>query len=381
MDRLRLLSLYVVLYTTSGHAADSSDLPTTAEAAIKEYISRGQYDGSKPPSDTYATEVKIGLYVNSFRSIDSKEMSYSMSFYLRTQWMDQRLAYNNSDSRYTTWVTQAQRVGSSHIEKVWVPDIFFRNEIESRWHDVTVSNKLMQIKANGQVWYVVKLSATLSCPMDLQSYPFDTQRCPIVFESFGHTMDVLYFTWLDSPVQVDPAVQLPQFTLRNNILFDCSQNYTTGAYPCLQASFVLERDVGYYASQVFFPSVLLVALSWLAFWLGRDAVTARVFVGLLVMTSLTMVSNSSNDSLPTVSYTKAIDIWFAVCFLFVFAVLAEVAVVEFFQHRRKATEIGSEKRGQSGMAEVGSKVDVVCRVVFPVAFLLFFVIYFAVYAA
>ena len=380
MDHLPLLALalYIVLYASSGHAADTPDLPTSAEEAIKDYISRGKYHSHKPPSDTHATEVKIGLYVNSFRSIDSKEMSYSMSFYLRQQWTDQRLAYNNTGSRYTG-ITQ--RVASSNMERVWLPDLFFRNEIGSRWHDVTVSNKLMKIKPNGQVWYVVKLSATLSCPMNLQSYPFDTQMCPIMFESFGYTMDVLYFSWLDDPVEVDPAVQQPQFTLRDKILFDCSQNYTAGAFPCLSTKFVLSRDVGYYASQVFFPSVLLVALSWLAFWLGRDAPTARVLVGLLVMTSLTMVSNSSNESLPTVSYTKAIDIWFAVCFLFVFAVLLEVAVVEFFRQRREAGESGNEKRGLSGVAEIGSKVDVVCRVVFPVAFLLFFIIYFAVHAA
>lgn len=43
-------------------------------------------------------------------------------------------------------------------------------------------------------------------------------------------MDTMYFAWLDDPVEVDPAVQLPQFTLKDKILFDCSQNYTAGTY-------------------------------------------------------------------------------------------------------------------------------------------------------
>lgn len=50
--------------------------------------------------------------------------------------------------------------------------------------------------------------------------------------SVGHTMDVMYFAWLPSPVDVDGNVQLPQFTLEDTILHDCSQNYTAGETDC-----------------------------------------------------------------------------------------------------------------------------------------------------
>jgi len=36
-------------------------------------------------------------------------------------------------------------------------------------------------RANLIVWY--RISTTLSCPMKLQKYPLDTQRCPMQFES------------------------------------------------------------------------------------------------------------------------------------------------------------------------------------------------------
>ena len=41
-------------------------------------------------------------------------------------------------------------------------------------------------------------------------------------------MDTMYFSWLDSPVDIDKDLQLPQFTLEDKILYDCSQNYTAG---------------------------------------------------------------------------------------------------------------------------------------------------------
>jgi len=44
----------------------------------------------------------------------------------------------------------------------------------------------------------------------------------------GYTMDVMYFAWLPNPVEIDKAIQLPQFRLRRTVQYDCSQNYTGG---------------------------------------------------------------------------------------------------------------------------------------------------------
>lgn len=41
-------------------------------------------------------------------------------------------------------------------------------------------------------------------------------------------MDTMYFSWRENPVEIDPAVQLPQFVYEDYILYDCSQNYTAG---------------------------------------------------------------------------------------------------------------------------------------------------------
>ena len=44
-------------------------------------------------------------------------------------------------------------------------------------------------------------------------------------------MDTMYFGWLKStvPVEIDKGVQLPQFSMSETLLFDCSQNYTKGS--------------------------------------------------------------------------------------------------------------------------------------------------------
>ncbi len=196
-------------------------------------------------------------------------------------------------------------------------------------------------------------------------------------------MDVLYFRWMDDdPVSIDPAVQLSQFSLRNKTLYDCSQNYTAGAFPCLSVKFRLDRDIGYFVAQVFFPSILLVALSWLAFWLRQDAPLA---IGLLVLTSLTVLTESvySSDVIPQVSYVKAIDIWFAVCFGFTFAVLLAVASADWsqYQQQTQGDDQGSRTRVDKHGKNIKniSKLMIRCRTVFPVSFLLFLITYFTCY--
>ena len=66
---------------------------------------------------------------------------------------------------------------------------------------------------------------------------------------------------------------------------------SSGAFPCLEIRFVLRRDFGYFLIQIYVPSMLVVILSWVSFWINVDASPARVSIGLLTaVTELTAVS-------------------------------------------------------------------------------------------
>ena len=80
--------------------------------------------------------------------------------------------------------------------------------------------------------------------------------------------------------------------------------FLTGAYPCLEVKFVLKRDIGYYMIQLYVPSVLIVILSWVAFWISIDAIPARVTIGLLTVLTMTTQSTGARSQLPRVSYIK-----------------------------------------------------------------------------
>jgi glycine receptor alpha-3 len=55
--------------------------------------------------------------------------------------------------------------------------------------------------------------------------------------------------------------------------------YQTGNYSRLACEIQFERAMGYYLIQIYIPSSLIVVISWVSFWLNRNATPARVSLG------------------------------------------------------------------------------------------------------
>lgn len=60
---------------------------------------------------------------------------------------------------------------------------------------------------------------------------------------------------------------------------DCRLIPHAGYYTCVEVIFTLRRQVGFYMMGVYAPTLLIVVLSWLSFWINPDASAARVPLG------------------------------------------------------------------------------------------------------
>lgn len=76
---------------------------------------------------------------------------FAVSFYLRQNWKDPRLAF---EDRYPH--IQDVKMADLAWEKIWVPDVFFRNEKKASYHRVTTHNRLLKLNSTGFLWYVTK---------------------------------------------------------------------------------------------------------------------------------------------------------------------------------------------------------------------------------
>ncbi|KAI0212671.1 Glycine receptor subunit alpha-2 [Lamellibrachia satsuma] len=251
--------------------------------------------------------------------------------FLRQRWRDDRLA-NISTSESFPLVYDILR-------KLWIPDLYILNEKEGHTHDITVPNRLIHLAPDGRILYSQRITVTLSCVMKLEKYPLDNQTCGIQMGSYGFTTKDMVISWMPvNPIQKPDDIKLTEFNWVKTESGDCTEIYTTGTFSCIYVSFSFERELQYYLVQTYVPTLLVVVLSWLSFWIDETAVPARVSLGILNVLTMTSQATAVNQQLPRVSYIKAIDVWMTMCLVFVFGALLEFSVVNMLRRRESARE-------------------------------------------
>lgn len=361
---------------------------------IEKKIKDTAYDANQWPTFNKTgvpTAVNVEIYINSFGAPRAATMDYHLDIYLRQSWRDDRL---RSASEPEKVLLVSRR---SVIDQLWTPDIYFLNVKDAKYHDVTSPNVLMRIYGDGRVFYSIRLQLTLSCQMDLNKYPLDTQTCHIELATFAHPTSALVFDWLPNAIELTKNLQIPQFRLGPpkpeppKVL-----HYSTGEFSALSASFQLNRENGYHLLQTYIPTIMIVAISWVSFWLEQTATPARVTLGVTTLLTLTSLAAGVRAELPPVSYLKAIDVWIGSCMFFVFGALLEFVLVHHLAKKRKrqnsqrksfkALFLGGEEheapepgvKKQTHLAEA-KIVDRICRVFMPFAFITFNIAYWCHY--
>lgn len=95
----------------------------------------------------------------------------------------------------------------------------------------------------------------------------------------GYTVSDVVMYWKPTPVRGVMDAELPQFTIIGYGTNDRKERLATGIYQRLSLSFKLQRNIGYFVFQTYLPSILIVMLSWVSFWINHEATSARVALG------------------------------------------------------------------------------------------------------
>jgi len=281
--------------------------------------------------------VGFDLTIASFDSISEVSMDYTITMYLNQYWKDERLSFSPEENKVLT-------LSGDFAEKIWVPDTFFANDKKSFLHDVTEQNKMVRLHGDGAITYGMRFTTTLACMMDLHYYPLDRQNCTVEIESYGYTVSDVVMYWREQPVVGVEEAELPQFTIMGWQTNERKIKLATGTYQRLSLSFKLQRNIGYFVFQTYLPSILIVMLSWVSFWINHEATSARVALGITTVLTMTTISTGVRSSLPRISYVKAIDIYLVMCFVFVFAALLEYAAVNYTYWGARAKKKKKEKK-------------------------------------
>ncbi|KAM8830184.1 gamma-aminobutyric acid receptor subunit delta isoform 2-T2 [Synchiropus picturatus] len=288
--------------------------------------------------------VAMAIEVASIDHISEANMEYTMTVFLRQSWHDDRLSYNHTN--------KTLGLDSRFVDKLWLPDTFIVNAKSAWFHDVTVENKLIRLQPNGVILYSSRITSTVACDMDLTKYPMDEQECMLDLESYGYSSEDIVYHWSESQRHIHglDKLELSQFTITDYRFVTEMMNFkSAGRFPRLSLRFQLRRNRGVYIIQSYMPSILLVAMSWVSFWISQSAVPARVSLGITTVLTMTTLMVSARSSLPRASAIKALDVYFWICYVFVFAALIEYAFAHYNADYRlkekakvKANKLSSE---------------------------------------
>lgn len=184
------------------------------------------------------------LLINYCRLLLIKEYALQITF--REKWRDSRLDYSNHPYNGTI-----KQIVLTEPNKIWRPDIFFKNEKQGHFHEIITPNVLLRILQDGTILYSIRISLVLLCPMNLQYFPLDVQNCKISMASCeynqqlnsspplitiiltdGYTVKDLIFSWKEkNPLEVNlTKIYLPRFDLRDYKAIKCDSNTTTGDF-------------------------------------------------------------------------------------------------------------------------------------------------------
>ena len=111
-----------------------------------------------------STKVLVNLFVRSFEKIDDVKMEFSIQITFRQQWNDNRLAFSDMGGKIK-YLTMTER------SKVWMPDTFFRNEKEAKFHEIIQPNLYVRVFPDGDVLYSIRVTFTVEAfkPRNLTS--------------------------------------------------------------------------------------------------------------------------------------------------------------------------------------------------------------------
>ncbi len=302
----------------------------------------------RPDKDKGPTEVQFFVFVMDIDSIDGAAQNFTVNVYLRLQWNDKRL------------VPESGAVRMLPLEKVWNPRILITNKQgllrKSLPEDV-------KVYPDGTVMYIQRYVGPLSQPLRLSEFPFDKHKFTIHFVAVGYEPGEVDFVPGKSQTEMDivGGTMHSEFSLPDWKVLDFKiETRPFEPVPGAKiAGFVFEftakRFALYYVWQVIIPLVLIVMMSWGAFWI--DPTNAGAQIGVATSSMLTLIAYRFllGNLLPRLPYMTRLDYFTLGSTVLVFLTLVEVILTSMLARR--------------GHVKAGRRMDRAARIVFPTTFI------------
>ncbi|KAL3077351.1 hypothetical protein niasHS_013340 [Heterodera schachtii] len=292
-----------------------------------------------------SVHVEIEMHVQDMGSLNEISADFEIDILFTQLWHDPSLSFVNLSSECVRNITMESRF----LKDIWTPNTCIINAKRTSVHASPADNIMFILYENGTVWTNHRLSVKAPCALDLRTFPFDTQTCELLLESYSHNNEEVTLHWMAEPITMMKPIQLPDFDMVQFSTKRVAVLFPNGYWDELQVRFTFKRRYGFYILQAYVPTYLTIIVSWVGFCMEPKALPARTTVGVSSLLALTLQFGNIHKNLPRVSYVKAMDVWMLGCISFVFGTMIELAVVCYITRRQNInrSKLGGPRRSSS----------------------------------
>ena len=338
------------------------------------------------------------FYIFDIHEINEKSQTLKISMYFELTWHEPRLRTNKSAN---TWRAK-NYVPTSILNSnyLWHPDLEIYGVQTSPRQLFMKDLSGILITKQQQILYSLRLDITLSCQMDFNRYPFDSQTCPFRVSSYFEDDKIVRCTSELHNDYLDEFARTLQYKIK---IEELPQKYRTLEYQDRDYSrcgfmILYTRSKTQLIFQVYVTSGMLVIMSWTSFLINPHIVPGRM--GLLVTLFLVLVNifnGFKNSSPPSISL-NALDVFLIICIGHVFCVLIQYSIVLLLgnfhinislvschkvcdqNHLQKAKSTKKQICGDAQQHRLMNTLDSTSLIAFPIFFILCLIVYGAIYA-
>ncbi|XP_072033889.1 neuronal acetylcholine receptor subunit alpha-10-like [Amphiura filiformis] len=263
---------------------------------IKDLFETDSYSKLVRPVINESTPVLVTfeLYLASINDVNEKFQTITTMVWLTQRWTDEYLMWD--PQKYNNISTF--RIPSTML---WLPDTVLYNKRSGDNAQLMKTETLMIVNSDGSVDWSAPLTFVSQCKINVYYYPFDTQKCDMVFGSWQH--DARY---IDYPIhEADASEQEPNgewetlgmVGLRKANEFSCCPGKV---YPDLTFTLRIRRKPLFYVVNLVIPCALISAMSMVEFILPCNS-GEKVSLGITVLLSLTVFMLVVAENMPATS--------------------------------------------------------------------------------
>uniref|UniRef100_A0A4W3GI92 5-hydroxytryptamine receptor 3A n=1 Tax=Callorhinchus milii TaxID=7868 RepID=A0A4W3GI92_CALMI len=325
-------SIVAPFCTCFTHALPTSPNTRPALLRLHEYLMANYSKGARPVLDwRKTTTVAIDVMVYAILNVDEKNQVLTTYIWYRQFWKDEFLVWDPADF-------DELRQISVPTEKIWVPDIMINEFVElGKSPDIPY----VYVSHDGRVQNYKPIQVVAACSLDIYNFPFDIQNCTLTFTSWLHHIQDINISLWRSPelVMYDRSVFMNQgewellYVGSKYSIFNLGNKESDG-YSEMRFFLVIRRRPLFYAVNLLLPSIFLMVMDIIGFYLPPDS-GERVSFKITLLLGYSVFLIIVSDTLPATAIgTPLIGVYFIVCMALLVISLTETILIVRLVHKQ-----------------------------------------------